>query len=254
VIPLVLVCAAPRTGSNHLCRVLSGFECLKVRTEVFARDVAFTVDEHDIAALERITGCIIPRDPSSPTVTQLIYEEPGAMLAALAEARGSEHKALSVKLFGYHLPRAWTRELFRMGAIPVVVKRRKIDSYASKLKAQKIQRWVNADTTLLQVRADVRDYEYWLHRHAQWYDHVAEEAIDPIHLTYEGDIDQPTPELVDKLTQTLGERVDLGPWRSVKALTKQDRNTSPEAKIANWDEFVDQLRERGLYEDAWEYF
>lgn len=256
-IPLVLVCAAPRTGTNHLCRILDGFSHLKAHTEVFARDVAFSVQTEDLEALSDITGCILPTGrnaPVSPTVTQHIYDEPGATVMALWRTRKPEHRALSLKLFGYHLPRGWTKEFLAMGAVPLVVKRRKIDSYVSKLKAQRIQAWVGADTTLLKVRADIRDYRYWLHRHAQWYDHVEEHGIDPIHLRYETDIAQPVPELVDRLTETLGNRVDLGEWREVRGLTRQDRNTTVADKVSNWDEFAEQLQAEGLYEDAFAYF
>lgn len=256
-IPLVLVCAAPRTGTNHLCRILSGFEGLKAHTEVFARDVAFSVETPDLEALSDITGCIIPTGrnaPTSPTVTQLIYDEPGATVMALWKTREPHHRAMSIKLFAYHLPRGWTKEFFRMGAVPLVVKRRKIDSYISKLKAQKIQAWVGADTTLLKVRADIRDYKYWLHRHRQWYDHVEECGHSPIRLTYEDHIAKPAPDLAEHLANTLGKRVDLGEWRPVRGLNKQDRNERPEDKVANWVEFSADLAAEGLLDDAFGYF
>jgi len=253
-IPLVLICAAPRTGTNHLCRVLSGFDRLKVRTEVFARDVAFSMDPGDIRALIDITGCQVPIDPASPTTTQLVYDEPSATICALWRTRAPEHKALTIKLFGYHLPRGWTKGYLEAGAVPLVVKRRKIDAYASKRKAQHLQQWTHADTTLLQVTADVRDYEYWNARHADWYAHVESVGIHPFHLDYDRDINVPVPELVDRLTQTLGEAVDLGPWREVRGLPKQDRNVRVEDKIANWDEFAAALEERGLLDDAFGTF
>lgn len=244
-IPLILVCAAPRTGTNHLMRLMTGFPGLKVHTEVFARDHAFSMQPEDIAALTAITGCQCPPDPGSPTTTQLVYDEPYAALHALWATRDREkHKALVVKLFGYHIGRPITKALFEIGAKPLVWKRRKIDAYASRLKAQKLQRWINVDTTRVQVDADIRDYLYWSYRHADWYAHVSECCPDAPTFHYEDGFNMPA----------IGEALGLGEWREVPGYRRQDRSNSVEDRIANWDEFAKDLEREGLLEDAFGQF
>lgn len=258
--PLVIVAAAPRTGSNMICNVLSGFERHKAHSEIFARDYPYTLEQPELLALEEMTGCILPRDklgniePRTPTTTQLVYDEPGAVLDAIALTRQPQHTSVSFKLFGYHLPRAVTRFIFeRMDPAVIVVKRRLIDSYASKLKAQQLQRWVWADTTYVKVTADIRDFKYWYQRHKSWYEHV--EAYDADTLYYEEGFGS-----VDSLEHALRAMIphDLGEWDAsicrLRPLTKQDRNTEPGDKIANWDEFAAELEAEGLYDDAMGYF
>ena len=252
-IPLILVCGAPRTGTNHLCDVMRGFEALKAHGEVFARDHMFTCSAEDVAALIDETGCQVPLHAGSPSTTQLAYEEPFATIAALWRARRPEHRALSLKLFGYHLPRGVTDELFRLGARPIVVKRRIIDAYASKLKAQRLQQWVKVDTTLVKVRGDVRDLRYYLDRHQRWYDYLAERCPDAPVLRYEDDICGDPSALAERIRECVPE-VDLGAWEARRGLSRQDRTQSVADKFANWDEFEAELVEHGLHNRVQGYF
>lgn len=242
-----------------ICNVLSGFERHKAHSEIFARDYPYTLEQPELLALEEMTGCILPRDklgniePRTPTTTQLVYDEPGAVLDAIALTRQPQHTSVSFKLFGYHLPRAVTRFIFgRMDPTVIVVKRRLIDSYASKLKAQQIQRWVWADTTYVKVTADIRDFKYWYQRHKGWYEHVFEAAKNSADLAYEHNMGS----LEERLRYIIPH--DLGDWDAsrcrLRPLTKQDRNTEPGDKIANWDEFAAELEAEGLYDDAMGYF
>lgn len=257
-IPLVLVCAAPRTGTNHLCDILGGFERLKVRTEVFARDVAFSMSQEDFAALEAETGCRLPRTEAggyhqaAPTTTQLVYDEPFATISALWKTKRPEHNALSIKLFGYHLPRGVTNELFKLGAVPVIVKRRAIDSYASKLKAQALQQWILRDTTYVPVTADIADFRYWYGRHRAWYDYLREMAPDAPVLTYEDHIVPGVEALVEHCRAVVP--FDLGDWTERQGLRVQDRSASVADKIRNWDEFSAALEAEGMLDDAMGYF
>lgn len=256
-LPIIPICAAPRTGTELLCHILTGFPNLKTHTEVFARDYAYSLSTPEIKSLIDITGCIVPtrtmnRVPpqGSATVTQLVYDEPMATLMALMDTAKPHHTALSVKLFGYHLPRAVTSPLFAKPYVfPIVLKRRKIDSYASKLKAQRLQKWINVDTTRLKVEGDIRDYAYWNARHGDWYDYLG--AMDLPTLTY--------PELLaDDIAGKIASfvpSIDLGQWQKPsEKYHRQDRNDDPGDKFSNWDEFQAELEKYDLLEDAMGYF
>lgn len=259
-IPLALICAAPRTGTNHLWYVSQGFEKLKAHSEVFGRDHAFSCSPADLAAVEAITGCRLPRrkdDPdavsaSAPSTTQHLYDEPFAALRGLWEAREPHHEVMSVKLFGYHLPWSDVGALITGGAAPVVVKRRISDSYASKLKAQALQTWMHRDTTLVRVEADIRDYAYWYSRNAAWYSWLAEAAPGAPVLTYEDDIAPSVHGLVEALREAIP--WDLGEWQERAGLRRQDRNGRVEDKIANWPEFREALEAAGRLDEFFGYF
>lgn len=259
--PLVIVAAMPRSGSNHLCNVLSGYENHKAHSEVFARDYVYTMTDGELDLVEDITGCILPRDkfgqidPKASTTRQLVYDEPFATLDALARTRQPHQTSVSLKLFGYHLPRNVTKVIFEeLDPTVIVLTRRLIDAYISKLKAQQLQRWVWADTTYLKPQADIRDFQYWYLRNKSWYDHVYQYAMGDFGLRYE---DLGDPANLDEQVRAAVSH-DLGEWSAercrLRPLTKQDRNTEPGDKIANWDAFAEELEAAGLYEAAHGHF
>lgn len=253
----------PRSGSNHLMNVLSGYENHKAHSEVFARDFAYTMDGGELDMLEAMTGCILPRDkfgqidPKAPTTTQLIYDEPFATIEALARTRQSHQTSVSLKLFGYHLPRGVTKVIFKeLDPTVMVLTRRLIDAYISKLKAQQLQRWVWADTTYVKPTADIRDFQYWHQRNKGWYEHVSE-CTGGAHWELEyDDLAVPQEELVGHLRSAVP--YGLGDWSAercrLRPLTKQDRNEEPGDKIANWETFASELEAAGLYDVAMGHF
>lgn len=259
-LPLILICAAPRTGTNHLCKVLSHIPELKVHTEVFARDCAYSASMDDLAAFSEITGIRWPeigfdRLVRSPIVTQALYDDPGATLEALARTAGPQHKALVVKLFGYHLPRETTADLLAApDTLPIVIDRRAIDAYASRLKAQKLQRWINVDTSRLKVGGDARDFRYWFDRNEDWYlhirEHVPEAPVPPLFWYEDAIAERGCHPIVDHI----GRMVGLNEAANGPGYTRQDRNERIEDKIANWAEFSAELREAGYYDQAMRHF
>jgi hypothetical protein len=248
-----MILGAPRTGTNFLCGLLNNLPRIRFYGEVFAGNYAFTCDGEDVRRVSERTGCQVRYLPSDPHVTQLFRDEPLDVAHALLERGAEEGRAVvGVKLFGYHLPRDDAHRLIDMCTIPpLVVKRRILDSYISKLKACKIQKWLNADTSRVRVEADIRDFEYFVKRHGSWYRWLeANFALPTLH--YEWDIlGQEPREVIGNINDIAGTGF---PEKNVKTLKKQDRSECYEDSVINWRAFRSQLEERDLMETAMGYF
>ena len=136
----------------------------------------------------------------------------------------------------------------------IITRRKPIDRYISSLKARALGKWRFADTTNVEVRGDVRQFLDEWNRFARWYAscrEVIESAGRPqTDLSYAGDISQPNEVLRHSLREKLQEiGVDPGNFTAPidRPLERQDRASLYEEKMANWPQFLAELRKHPQY-------
>jgi Sulfotransferase family len=251
---ILCILGVERTGSSRTATLLSGFEHLLVKEEIFHPNAAHTMDDEwrelgPYAGIADVTGI---RDRR---LVSWMRNHPNQALDWLVHRAGG--RTVVLKLFPGHIEsRDELERLFSRSDIAfLITRRRPIDCYISALKAQRIGKWRNADTTSVKVEGSVGQFLSMLTRATIWYaacaDRIAAASRPHVDLSYEGEIAKPDnvllPALVAKL-RLLG--IDPGRYSTaarVVPLQQQDRGTDYEAKMSNWQEFNAALRARPEY-------
>lgn len=257
----ICIIGTRRTGSNHLMNLLSNFRRLEATGELFSRERIIGIDLL-LPKLRRITGLAIP-STHDPVLHARAREKPGAFLEVIEEAaRRRGKRAYCFKLFEDQLSRNEIEDqvLSRPGMHPVLLVRRSVDTFISLAKATSTDQWMTRDTTGLQVALDVEEFASWLAEQRNWYGHWLSRARrrgeKPVVLSYEEDIDQPARMVLRRFARmsvSLG--INLRPplLLTNRGLNRQDRNTDPSERVANWAEFIEGLDRHGLREAAFGY-
>jgi LPS sulfotransferase NodH len=242
----VCILAVPRTGSNHLCRLLRNSKNLNVKAELFHPVWVGHLDGSDLRGLRAAANGRVVDDAS---LCAWRAANPGLTLDELFKTGGN--RTLVFKVFPGHLTRDRLRsEIFGREDIGyILLRRRPIDSFISILKADLIRTYVHVDTTDLKPNLDVASFVRWAKQTQEWYDWLAGEvsatAPPAIEMSYERHLNLADDRMV--LANALDALPRLGLERptvrsEVGRLNRQDREPRYQDRVANWSLFEAQLR------------
>jgi hypothetical protein len=247
VVQIVCVLGVRRSGSTRVISLLSGFEGLYVKEEIFNRRSAATLEDesHELGLLAGFPDVADIRDRR---LIDWLRANPNTTLDWLVERGGG--RPLVFKLFPNHVSNSdeEARLLARLDIGFIVVRRSPIDAYISMLKAQATGTMHGVDTTLVEVRGDLEQFLKFLATNQAWYERsqlsIASAGRPHVQLTYQRHIavsDEVAIEALKKKLNRLG--VDPGKFRGVsgQSLVRQDLSPSWEDKMVNWAEFSKQL-------------
>ncbi|MDH3704904.1 MAG: hypothetical protein OES57_02490 [Acidimicrobiia bacterium] len=257
---IVCVLAMPRTGTRQLARLFRRVEGFESFGEIFNPAKSYTLRASHLRALGDRLGAELVPDRADEHTIAAVRANPGAVLDVLAERAAPN--IVATKLFPGHLERPLVGEhvVHRGDVVPIILRRRVIDCYASRLKAKAVNAWWGHDTTDVEVHADIENFARWIIGPQRWYRwcrDAIEQAGRPVHLmTFETDIEpgsQHTRTFIEQALRAHGLELDAPPHK-IHRERRQDTNEHPADRIANWPDFERELERRDLLDLANGYF
>jgi LPS sulfotransferase NodH len=251
----ICILTVPRTGSGHLCKVLNNFPGFAAFFELFARTECRGLLRHVPAPFVSIRA---RHDKADPALVALAQNRPRVFLDRVARFCFYTGKPnISLKFMPAQLtPKIIESEILgRPRTRALLLTRRAIDSYISKLKAHQVSRHRNTDTTNLKVTLDAGKFMNWHARKALWYDHWqawhrAKGLALPI-MRYEDDISPGVGRTLTRfaeLAEQAGMELRIPASLKTEGMSRQDLSRNTRDKVANWAEFEKQLSRRGASE------
>jgi hypothetical protein len=237
---IICVIAVPRTGSNHVIRLLRNCAGLHVASEIFHA----TWHNWVTAYLPMLTDISGGEVVDVETFAAWKAAHPRTFVEAMAAAR--DGTPFVFKLFPRHLPPDVLRDaIFGAPGIGfIILKRRPIECFISARKALVEGKWVGASTTDTRASLELGAFETWALRTQEWYARVeaetAQRSLAVAHLTYErhirgNDNRQALAHLIAALSGLGIEDIEMPPI--VKGLSVQDSEPDFRKRVANWDAF-----------------
>ena len=254
---LVCVLGVPRTGSTRVISILSGFEDICARGEIFQlREIRLPPDEAAALASSAGFGTLSSESEVKHFISWLRHH-PNAAIDWLQTKHPD--RTLVFKLLGGQIAdETELRRLFARGDIRfLVVRRRPIDAYISLLKVRATKAVHGVVTTEVKVEGNVEQFLWQWGRYKEWYSRCSQmiTAAKRPHLdvSYQGEVVQSDEQLAEVLRtklKVLG--VDSGRFNGVadRPVTRQDFATSYNEKMSNWPAFAAALRTRPEQFDA----
>ena len=261
--PLVII-ASERTGSNYLCALLNHHPQITAYYEIFS-NVGIMMTDTEVKALcdrqnwpftSRYDCELVSRFKGCPA--QIIELIKSGLLA--------KHEVFSFKVFQTHLPpRVLTRLIQDHDA--VVVTRRIIDSYISFVKATERDEWLKLDTTQIKPKLHIDDFMDWYGARHVHYKLGADHYLKTHHqgisvLKYEEftrgsnleNLNFVCEKIADSMGVYLDTSLDASDIEFTLRFSRQDKSSSVIDKVENWLEFEQQLKERNLFDLAFDSF
>jgi hypothetical protein len=259
---ILCVLGVPRTGTNHLCSVLSNIPEIESRFEIFHPVRSYSMRPDELMALSRLTQTVFDPSSTDPEAVRTIRANPGLTLECILSSMKPPKRLLSFKVFGHHLTaeEVGNTIISRSDAIIAFVRRRPIDTYISLMKAATLGKWSQVNTTDLKVKIDATEFVNWWQQAVDWY-HCLEAACwthgKPLnHLDYARDIDVAPEHLTQRVITLLAKNgvADLTTpdLRRFEGIQRQDCTEAVEQRVSNWLEFYDQLVAMGAKEKAFD--
>lgn len=261
---LACVLSIGRTGSNHLCDILSCIPEIDSRAELFNPRRSYHMHRHELAELARRAGKCFEPSAACAEALETIRRRPRLVLDCLSSLLPPEKRILSFKvLMGQLTSRQIERKIIgRPDTIIAFLRRRPVDAFISHQKAMHLQRWRDTDTTDLKIEIDAQYFVKWWRRLAAW--HIRMEAEcwyrrKPFHhLTYEDDVAGLPTEAARRFCAILARHglADLAfPDDSqITGAKRQDHTSSVADKVSNWEEFQRGLEAMGCLHQAFAPF
>lgn len=244
----VCILATSRTGSSHLIHLLQDCPELNVKGELFHVDNIGRLTKSDRAALENASdGQIV--DPKS--LCEWRRRHPRRTLDVLYES--GDHRPLVFKLFWDHLAREIVAdEIFGCPDTGyILLRRRPIDCYVSRMKASAIGQHAKIDTTAIRPELEPERFVFWARIVKAWYDwldaEIRRRALPCFPLSFERHIENRTAqetmsELRERLEALGCPQVSMP--RENQGHVRQDREPDYRKRVANWPEFETEVRSR----------
>jgi hypothetical protein len=139
----------------------------------------------------------------------------------------------------------------------IVLVRKRLDVWVSRLKAVEVGKWHHRDTTAIEVSVDVEQFVRWFKQVDDWYqfamDVTGKLGLRVLVLDYDRDLDHPADEMRRSIAlwlRLLRIRLPSGPVQDVTPRERQDAATDPFSKIKNGDEVRAKLIELGMLDYA----
>ena len=258
---LVCILAVGRSGTNHLATLLDSVPEIDSRRELFNPRQSYHMRREELAELAHRTRADFPLSSQSRKAVRVICRRPDLVMDCLVDHLRPQKRVLSFKVLSSQLSVRQIRNaiLKRPDTLVVFLRRRPIDSFISRRKAQALQRWTKVDTTDLKIEIDAADFLKWWRRSARWYRRLEAACWrmgKPVHyLSYEDDIDIAPEQAVRRFCAML-ERSGVAdfshvrPAEQIKGLARQDRTTDVRERVGNWPEFERRLAELGALDKA----
>lgn len=195
-VPVIMILAEARTGSNLLCDRLGHVPGHVSLFEVFNPDAV-----HGLRVLPGAHHALVPgAAPGSlgdddPRLRAAMAADPPAAIAALADSAGQAgHMSLSYKVFPEQLgPRALRALVAARPALLVVLGRARIAAFASFRKAYAVGGWTDVDLSDVPVTATLPQLRhYWAGRDRRSRDlwvQAGRLGVPRLALDYDRDID-----------------------------------------------------------------
>ncbi len=256
----LVIIAAARTGTNHLCGTLGGFPGTLMLHEIFDESAVYGLNGRPwlLPHFARLLGRPLSGE-DDPALIDFFRRNPARAMAELAGLAAAHGVALlGHKVFPDQLPAEdLTRLLAERRPAVLFVVRQRLASYVSLLKAKSSGRWTNFDSSGVMVEADVTAFLAWSARRDSWYAEMhavtVAAALPHLTLSYERHLDAPGEELTGTLTyclSTLG--IALPPPRLGRhpAFARQDGTAGVFQRLANGRAFEQSLIEAGKLDYA----
>ena len=230
----ICILTFPRTGSNHIMKLLSCFDSINDRGELFKSDHpgAFGREEKMLIAAQS-SGVTIDDEGIIGWKTQF----PGQMIDIILSL--NPNRTLLFKLNQYHLNRNLIeRDITSRNDLGFMILNRKpIESYISDYKAHLAQNWLHKETTDLKPMIYATHFIEWAQSTRSWYEWMERSTKDRprFFINYDRDISgRPVGDIISTLNSSI-EGIGCQPLFS--GLSLQDREPSYWNRVANWNEF-----------------
>lgn len=256
---LVCLIAAPRTGSSYICDLLDNHPDVESHSELFHREATFIGVRHRdrVVKLLRHKAEIDFDDYRDQRLVEFAHREPQHLIQQLQQA--SSASVLFFKLFPRHLDSAeFERTILRNSSIAkLILDRDRLATFVSLRKAVEKQQWSHSDTSQQQVRIDAHAYARWWKETQAWYDQCRDslrDASQPFEeMSYESLTSGPdleshldfVVESLRKLGVSIRSTAEFD-TTNIATRPKQNRNPQPSDSIANFKEFLKQLKRTDL--------
>lgn len=239
------VFATARTGSNHLNRLLRSCPEFNAKAELFHPHLPPRVSPQERAALEARAECTF----DDRALRTWLREHPADALDAIY--KGGGQRIVIFKLFPGQLPLPVIASQFLENADMrfAVLRRRPIECFISREKANSLDRFLAVDTTEIKPAIAAAAFVAWAIRTQRWYEWVlsnlAARGLTHVELSFERHLDTRSGE--DALGQILALLRPLGTPeiaipRRVLVGARQDREAEYQNRVANWPEFEGEVR------------
>ena len=250
--PVLCLIGVARSGTSRTISLLTGFERLNCRGEIFHPAAAFTLapDFNDLArdfALGPLS------DIHDKRLVSFVRSHPVETIEWLS-ARGRD-RTLIFKLFPRHLSRDDAIAMLSHDDMRFIVTcRRPLDCYISKTKAKMTGHWRDVDTSATRIHGDSARFAVHLQRTMDWYDFFMPVIENRPHvlLSYDKEILLPDAEATTLLRNKLDQLgINPGPFTPpAHMLRKQDRTMTYTSRMSNWEAFAAEIKRKGLYLSA----
>jgi hypothetical protein len=258
VLKVIGVLGAERSGISRVTSLLSGFDGLSVKEDIFNPKAAVSL-EAESGALGQVAGIADVTGSGDPRLLEWMRENPGKVIDWLVERANG--KVLVFKLLDNQLVERAQREalLKRSDFGALMVRRSPIDIYISLLKTHIVKAARYVDTTNVQVTGQPEQYLAVEARRRVGRElslMTLTSARRPVaDVSYASEIARDDAVLADALARKLtGMGLSPGAFSAIKGpkLVRQDRGTLYPQKMTNWAEFAEALKKRGIYFQAFQ--
>ena len=255
--------AIPRTGTNFLCSLMYHHPAITSYYEIFHPDKFYGGYQTNVPGIidyinkKYAFNFSTDRDPQ---LIQWIHDHPAKLIDTLLYFNPENY--ISFKLFPAHLNReAIESTIIRNRTIrKVLVKRDLLAAYISHEIALKTNKWKDFDTSKAKISISVEKFIKWLNWAEAWYRLFEEHNYidkrecsiinyEDIH-AHQTNIDKLS--YIDRFLRNIGiefpQEYRLPSNDYIKIMSKQDKRKNIAEKIINYQDFLQEIRDRGLDE------
>ncbi len=259
----ICIIAIPRTGTNHLCKVLQSIPSAHVLREIFNPAGVMGATTNDISLLAARSAIAMAKDNRDKNLVSWVRNHPTEALKAVRQSAVSAGKDLLVfKVF----PKQITAEnllaiLATKDLATAIVKRRPVDSYISYVKAKLIGKWLAVDTSDVKVELRASDYIVWHASASGWYRSVetflGDQNLNHFEFNYESSIClEPNESLslfIDRCN-SFNFEIKMPDSAQVSGYRRQDLSERSSEKVSNWESFYRDICRQGSEAMLSEFF
>ena len=244
-----------RHGSSYTVKLMQNFKNLSSYDELLTpkyynydvsknkeRGINFLKDKYDI-------------NMSCDSLTELQKNNPRKLFNILRRESHKEGRYLSVKVLFKQWPKDNSLLLIK-NIKPIFLIRKPIDAFISKKKVDILNKWHFVDTTNIQLNLNSDEFiNYYKSCECKFYEHMNlfnEYCI----LDYDKELKNNEKQGLDIIRSKIYKKwnIDLIPKSQIKVnLPKQDKNITYEDTVKNLCEFLEEIKEKGFYDNLWNY-
>ncbi|MEE3241443.1 MAG: hypothetical protein VX231_10805 [Pseudomonadota bacterium] len=241
-IPII---TAGRSGSNHFCDCLGGFNENLSLYEIFQEKETWLPEEqlkYFKKIYERKNDIFKEKINLKKELHNYSHSYPLKFLYDIQAS--TEREYFSFKIFPHHLRRKHIYGILENCKGLILLKRNPIDMYISLKKAEESGKWSNFDTSKCKIKFDIPKYRQYEKLINEWFMHCSDLAeayeLKVFNINYEDlcllDFHEQMEFIKNSLNDTFGLKWTLAKNQREERI-KQDKSKNYEEKIENFDEF-----------------